>query len=119
MADTSPKELPIENENNKLQCNVFFEINFAPTAAQPLLDWHFEKDYLIKIDDHLKTVNLVNFWRVPFKNMHDWVTIAATGLPAPQWKFAWKELHPETTDETQMGIYCYMKKIYPTNLTTQ
>lgn len=103
-----PKQLNITNENNKLQCDCFFVLDFAP-PKETLREEHFEKTYLVKHDGKDIYMQLQHFWRIPFAKMSSLYTIPATGIGVIEWQQMWLNKNPKTTEDTEIGIYCYKK----------
>jgi hypothetical protein len=102
------KELKIENLNNKLGCDCFFEINFFPPAGT-LKDRHFEQVYLIKNGGKNIYVNLIDVFKISFEKMTTGFTFPATALNVLHWKKKWLIENPKTAADTEMGIYVYYK----------
>ena len=120
MTDTiTAKTLVVENENNKLNCNGFTVIHFAPPEHyiddnfkhhHAILEEDYDRVYLIKNGDENIYVKLTGFLRLPFKYIGDVFTVPATGMGMQEWIAAWIKKYPKTDNETKMAIYTYLKE---------
>ena len=113
------KELQIENSNNKLQCQGFVHISFAPPVSYfdrqgnyvvPIKESSFDQVYLIKHEEKEIFVKLINFTRLKFWQISCVDTIAGYGLDSFDWKKQFKEKYPDCDEETEMAVYCYLKE---------
>lgn len=101
------KELKIDNDNNKLQCNGFLQVHFAPPA--PISEEKFNITYLINTDGASIFVKLDSFIRIRFWQISSIYTIPGYGIDSFDFKKQFKEKYPKTNDETEMAVYCYLK----------
>ena len=101
-----PRSLTLANDNNKLLCNGFIQIHFAPEEGS-IREGDFNRVYQVKVADEMIEVKLVDFTRLLFEQIGTILTIPATGLTAEAWKVQWLKKYPATVWYTKMAVYCY------------
>ncbi|HYC27875.1 MAG TPA: hypothetical protein VEB42_03650 [Chitinophagaceae bacterium] len=102
--------LNLEDLNNKLECFGFTVIHFSPPKGV-ITTADFNRLYVVKREDGKSIlVKLVDFARIPFGKIGSILTIPATGFEAHVWRQHWLQKHPNTRDETEMAVYCYIKQ---------
>lgn len=106
-----PKRLVLDNANNQLALDVFFQINISPPRSRMP---HYEQlaDQLFIVDHKGSQifVRLIEIWFLPFREICDMETLMFSGKRSLEWKLQFKQSHPDTGDETEMAIYCYQKE---------
>jgi hypothetical protein len=100
-------ELKLKNDNNKLACQAFVVIQFAPQGS--VRDSDLYNTYLVKTAAGDIYCQLVDFIRIPFSKISSLITLPAAGIESREWCKKWKEKYPSTTADTEMGVYCYMR----------
>jgi hypothetical protein len=100
-------ELKLRNDNNKLACDAFLVIQFAPIG--PVKDSDLYSTHLVKTKDGDIYCQLVDFLRLPFSKISSLITLPAAGVESREWCKKWKEKYPSTTDDTEMGVYYYKR----------
>lgn len=109
MTDTTPvKKLVVPNENNKLACQIFTVIHFAPPDAVMINEPLIGNRYVVETDDGSRIVELVHFERMPVIHLDSFHTIAACGCTVDVWRKNFHEKYANTNHETKIAIYCYM-----------
>ena len=108
MNKENAQSLRLENENNKLLCQGFVQIHFAP-APGTVKEKDFEKLYVVRKDGEDIFLKLESFVRVPFSHIGSIATIPATGLDSFTWAKQWMEKYPKTNMDTEMAVYCYQR----------
>lgn len=112
------KQLKIENDNNKLQCEGFLQIHFAPpvNGFDPsgqfkiaIKEESFNTTYMINVNGEDIFVKLDCFTRIKFWQISSIYTIPGYGVDSFDFKKMFKEKYPNTNDETQMAVYCYLR----------
>lgn len=103
-----PQPIKITNQNNKLDCYGFVQIHFAPPHGT-IREHDFQKIYFVRHNQQDIFLQLVDFLRVPFKDVSTVFTVPATGMQADDWRRDWVEKYPQTDDTTEMAIYCYVR----------
>lgn len=101
------KKLFLANDNNRLQCDAFTQVHFAP--EQPIRESDMSRLYVVRINDVDVFLQMVDLIRIPFKNIGSLVTLPASGKESAEWKRDFLKLYPSTTDETPMAVYMYRK----------
>jgi len=101
------KELDIPNENNKLLCNAFVQI--GPEPVRPFREKMFDRIYSIKVGDESRFYKLVDFIRLPFKDIGSAFTIPAAGLESFAWRVQYKQKNPDVEDDTRMAVYFFKR----------
>ncbi len=107
--NTPNKELKILNSNNKLLCDAFIEIHFAP-PRETFTEKDFEKIYVIQKGEDSIFVQLVAFTRIAFTNVPSVLTMPATAMESHEWRAYWLSRYPNTKPDTEMAVYCYKRK---------
>lgn len=102
------RKLKIEDVNNKLQCMAFLVIQFAPPEGVVRSE-DFQRLYAVEHEGKTLLVKLVDFARVPFNKIPTIVTLPATGFESKAWRELWRQRHPQTKDDTEMAVYCYVR----------
>lgn len=112
----SAKPLAIENENNKLACDHFIQINLAPPPPEVQPDGSvkayittktFEQVFVIDQPTEKLYVLLVDLFRLFFSEISSAHTFQASGLSVFDWIDKFREKYPKVTDSTPMAIYFY------------
>jgi hypothetical protein len=99
-------KLVVPNDNNKLACNLFSVINYAPKRL--IGKEEFGNVYEIKQDDgSCVYVHCIKIQRLSFIGIADENTMPATGMDEFTFKAQWMEKHPDTVHTTPMAIYYY------------
>lgn len=101
----NPKKLHLENYNNKLQCDAFVEINFAPKTK-------FETKHTLQpyVLPNGAIVKLIDVYLIKFDALTDVYTLPAMGMRAGEFWRWWWQSYPDTTEDTMMGIYFYKRE---------
>ena len=102
-----PTPISLANYNNKLWCNAFVVINLPP--PEPLKPDDHTKIFSILVNGKNVLVRIVSVITVPFLKVGEWYTLPANGLTEGEWRRYWMGIHPNTTDETLIGIYYYKR----------
>ena len=102
------KKLSIPNENNKLLCDGFVHIQFAP-PHETVREADFNEVYEIDVDETVARFQLVDFLRLPFNSIGSAFTVPATGMRSDEWRDKWIERYPKTERDTELAVYCYKK----------
>lgn len=102
------------NFNNKLGCEVFLHISFAPPS--PLPESHI-KNTLIEIrtaDESFPpvTVELIDICRVPLGNIHSMASLASHAMDYHEFYNWFCDQYPLAGCNTPVAVY-YYKKIIP------
>jgi len=100
--------LNLLNDNNKLACEGFNQIHFAPPHFA-IKESDFEKIYCIKKDGEEIFVKLVDFLRIEFQHIGSVFTIPAAGMQSDEWAKEWVKKYPKTKPDTEMAIYSYLR----------
>ena len=103
------KELKIANNNNKLFCDAFIEIHFAP-PRETITAKDFEKIYVVQKGEESIFVQLTSFTRVEFRNLSSILTMPAMAMESHEWRAYWLNKYPNTKADTEMAVYCYKRK---------
>lgn len=103
------KRLFLQNDNNKLACNCFLQIHFAPPRriaeselSQVYVTDHDGKDIILEMADMI---------RLPFSQLGNVFTLPATGKESDAWQADWKKQYPLTEDNTAMAVYMYRRVV--------
>ncbi len=105
---TEPIPLKLANDNNKLACNGFIQLHFAPPQGT-VHEKDFDKLYVVNQNDENIFVKLVSFARIPFDLIGTVLTIPATGVESDVWREKWLQKYQDTKPETEMAVYCYQR----------
>ncbi len=102
--------LKIDNENNKLACDVFTVIHFAPPVQDnQLVHGHMlGKRYLVNNEFE---VELLHYEMMPLIHLESVHTLACSGLLVLDWQVKFITRFPKTDHLTKMAIYCYSKVV--------
>jgi hypothetical protein len=122
MTITTTFPLAIENANNKLACNFFSHIHFAPRKSGyrnigqeskllpgDITEDTFNKVFLIKNNDTEVLVQLHDFRRLTFQEISSSDTLLASGMMQNEWKSKFITKYPHVNNETEMAIYFYAR----------
>ncbi len=99
-------KIEIPNENNKLHCNAFVQIDRAPGQWS---ESKFNQLFCICVDNEERIYKMVDLIRIRFADIGSAFTIPASGMTSFGWKYKYKLEHPNTTDETKMAVYFFKK----------
>lgn len=102
------KPLTLTNENNRLNCDGFIQIHFAP-AHGSVRESDFDKIYSVNHDGAQLFLKLIDFKRTTFENIGSVYTIPSTGMTGDAWAKQWLKKYPKTKPDTEMAIYCYQR----------
>ena len=102
------QELAIPNDNNKLHCHAFVQI--GPEPARPFPEKSFDRVYSISVDGESRLYKLVDFLRMPFKDIGSVYTIPSAGMESFAWRTQYRQEHPEVTDDTPMAVYLFKRE---------
>lgn len=106
-----PKRLVLENGNNCLALDVFLQINVAPPRSRlPHYEQIADQLYVVEHEGNQVFVRLIEIWFLKFREISSIDTLMVSGLRSGEWKLRFLEKHPETTEESEMAIYCYKKE---------
>ena len=101
------KSFRLVNQNNKLLCQAFVVINFAP--KDPLTSKDMLQVFSIQYDGGNFLAHLVNVIEKTFLEINDCYTLPATGMREGEWRRDWMRKNPDTTDDTKLAVYYYQK----------
>jgi len=101
------KALVLQNTNNVLECESFLYLQEAPGRVITVDDLNVM--YLVQHKGQELKLRQVQLFRWQFQWMSDLICYAAAGMSAYDWKKQWLEAHPDTRDETEIGIYIYKR----------
>jgi len=103
----NPKKLFLQNDNNKLACNCFLQIHFAPPRR--VAESEMSQVYSIEYNGENLLLEMAGMIRLPFSSIGSVFTLPATGKESQQWSKEWKDQYPSTTDATSMAVYMYRR----------
>ncbi len=99
-----PKDIRVQDLNNKLQCQAFVVIGFKP--KDPFPTNYDSRNYRMQTG---AIVRIVNVLHCKYINIGDIFTIPATGMMEGEFRRWWERSYPETNDNTDMCIFYYQK----------
>lgn len=102
--NANPKLLNLSNTNNRYNAKGFSVINFAPKSE--LSAASFEQHYKLPNGVIIRMV-VVDVKR--FVELNERETITATGMTEGEFCRWWLQHHPDTTEDTLMGVYYYQR----------
>lgn len=100
--------LTLANDNNRLNCFGFIQIHLAPPKESVKAE-DFQRVFYVKDGDNELYVKLVDFARVKFSDIGSVLTIPASGFESHVWKQMWLQRYPQTTNDTELAVYCYQR----------
>ena len=105
------RRLVLENDNNRLSCNVFAQITLAPppmaVTGEPAN--LIGKKFFIELAGEKVYVELVDYEVNAFMWITNMYTLLTSGLEEKEWKENFKKKFPSTNDYTRMAVYLYKK----------
>lgn len=104
---TAPKPLYLNNDNNRLHCDAFLQLHFAPVRR--ITESDYSQTYLIKVNEEDVLVRMVDMVRIPFDQVGSVITLPATGKESEQWRKDWLKTYPTTNENTMMAVYMYKR----------
>jgi hypothetical protein len=102
-----PKRIYLKNDNNRLQCEAFLQIHFAPESR--LTEKDLSNTFVVDVGGVDTFLQMVDFMRVPFDQVSSLMTLPSTGMESDVWKQKWLEDFPNTQPGTMMAVYMYKK----------
>ncbi len=104
---TAPKPLYLNNDNNRLRCDAFIQLHFAP--MKQITESDFSQTYVLKVDNEDVFVRMVDMVRIPFDQVGSVLTLPASGKESAEWRKDWLKTYPTTNANTMMAVYMYKR----------
>ncbi len=99
------KRIYLTNDNNRLGCDAFLQIHFAPLHG--ITESQLSQVFVVNANGTDRFLKMVSMIRIPFEQISSVMTLPASGKESDVWKEEWKKTYPSTNDITMMAVYMY------------